>query len=68
METSEGHIAIRRLLPNERKDNRGNIFIYKKIIKFISYKPTVTYNKGSPYEASESRFFTISVCISGHAS
>ena len=30
VETSEGYIALRRILLNERKDNRENIFIYQK--------------------------------------
>ena len=47
----------------------GKIYLFiKKTIKITSYKSTVTHNRGSPYEASESRFFTISVCISGYAS
>ena len=47
----------------------GKIYLFiKKTIKITSYNATVTHNRGSPYEASESRFFTISVCISGCAS
>ena len=64
METSEGYIALRRYLLTKEK-TIGKIYLFiKKTIKITSYKSTVTHNRGSPYEASENRFFNINSCIS----
>jgi hypothetical protein len=43
----------------------GKIYLFiKKTIKVTSYNATITHNKGSPYEASENRFFNINSCTS----